>query len=181
MTQSNQREHSREGIREIRVVAALIRQHGKTLITQRPPSRHMGLAWEFPGGKVEEGETDAQALMRELREELGIDVQVGSKVFETRHGYGSREIHLLIYRCRHVSGEPRAIDVNDVEWIVESEIDKRNFLPADAPLVKAIAYGIVADEDWDVVTAQEEAAARAAANAATATAAASPVDQSTSV
>ena len=63
--------------KNIRVVAALIRVEGKVLLTQRKPGKHLGMSWEFPGGKVEEGEDDHQALMRELREELGVTVVVG--------------------------------------------------------------------------------------------------------
>jgi mutator protein MutT len=129
-----------------RVVAALIRQGGKVLITQRRPGRHLGLSWEFPGGKVEAGETDEVALMRELKEELGVTVAVGTRCFETRHSYGAREMHLLVYRCRLVEGAPVAIEVNAVEWVEEGRVTEREFLPADMPLVHGIANGLVADD-----------------------------------
>ena len=132
--------------RNLRVVAALIRQGGQVLLTQRKPGRHLGLSWEFPGGKVEAGETDEEALRRELQEELGVVVTVGTRCFETRHTYGAREMHLLVYRCRLVSGEPRALDVNAFEWVEEATIGDREFLPADLPLVHGIANGLVADE-----------------------------------
>ena len=132
--------------RKLRVVAGLIRQAGKVLLTQRKPGRHLGLSWEFPGGKVEAGETDDEALRREMREELGIDVDVGSRCFETRHNYGAREMHLLVYRCRIVRGEPQALDVNAVEWVEETQVQQREFLPADLPLVHGLANGLIADE-----------------------------------
>jgi 8-oxo-dGTP diphosphatase len=132
--------------RSIRVVAALIRAGGKVLLTQRKPGRHLGLSWEFPGGKVEAGETDEQALCRELREELNVEVTVGSRCFETRHTYGTREMHLLVYRCKLVSGTPEAKDVNAFEWVEETRIKEREFLPADLPLVHGIAAGLVADD-----------------------------------
>jgi mutator protein MutT len=132
--------------KNIRVVAALIRAGGQVLLTQRKPGRHLGLSWEFPGGKVEAGETDEQALRRELREELGVDVAVGTRCFETRHNYGTREMHLLVYRCRLVDGEPKAIDVNAVEWVAEKRLPERQFLPADLPLVHGIANGLVAED-----------------------------------
>jgi mutator protein MutT len=132
--------------KNIRVVAALIRQGGQVLLTQRKPGRHLGLSWEFPGGKVEAGETDEQALRRELREELGVGVAVGTRCFETRHNYGTREMHLLVYRCRLVEGEPKAIDVNAVEWVAEQQIAGRQFLPADLPLVHGIANGLVSED-----------------------------------
>ncbi|MBM4281984.1 MAG: (deoxy)nucleoside triphosphate pyrophosphohydrolase [Deltaproteobacteria bacterium] len=132
--------------KNIRVVAALIRKGGQVLLTQRKPGRHLGLSWEFPGGKVEAGETDEVALERELREELGVDVVVGTRCFETRHNYGTREMHLLVYRCRIVAGEPRALDVNAVEWVAEHKITDRQFLPADLPLVHGIAHGLVSED-----------------------------------
>lgn len=132
--------------KHLRVVAGLIRQGGRVLLTQRKPGRHLGLAWEFPGGKVEAGETDEEALRREMREELGVEVAVGTRCFETRHSYGTREMHLLVYRCKLVSGEPKAIDVNAFEWVDEGRIADREFLPADLPLVHGLANGLVADE-----------------------------------
>jgi 8-oxo-dGTP diphosphatase len=133
--------------KNIRVVAALIRAEGKVLLTQRKPGRHLGLSWEFPGGKVEPGETDDQALIREMQEELGVTVVVGSRCFETRHSYGAREMHLVVYRCRLVEGEPRAIDVHAVEWVEEKRVGEREFLPADKPLVHGLQFGLIAD-DW---------------------------------
>jgi len=130
--------------RHIRVVAALIRDEGLVLLTQRRPGTHLGLSWEFPGGKVEEGETDAEALRRELREELGVESVVGSLCFETRHTYGTREMHLLVYRCRITAGEPKALDVNACEWVHEQKLSERTFLPADMPLVHGIVEGLVA-------------------------------------
>lgn len=132
--------------KHIRVVAGLIRAGGQVLLTQRRPGRHLGLSWEFPGGKVEAGETDEEALRREMMEELGITVAVGTRCFETRHTYGSREMHLLVYRCRIVDGEPQALDVNAFEWVAERDIEGRSFLPADLPLVHGIAQGLVAEE-----------------------------------
>lgn len=132
--------------KNLRVVAGLIREGGKVLLTQRKPGRHLGLHWEFPGGKVEAGETDDEALRRELREELGLEVSVGTRCFETRHTYGSREMHLLVYRCRVIAGEPQALDVNAFEWVDENRVSERDFLPADLPLVHGLQNGLVADE-----------------------------------
>jgi 8-oxo-dGTP diphosphatase len=132
--------------RNIRVVAGLIRRTGQVLLTQRKPGRHLGLSWEFPGGKVEVGETDEQALKRELQEELGIEVTVGTRCFETRHHYGQREMHLLVYRCSVISGEPAALDVNAFEWVNTDGLLERTFLPADLPLVHGLANGLIAEE-----------------------------------
>ena len=132
--------------RHIRVVAALIRDNGMVLLTQRRPGTHLGLSWEFPGGKVEEGETDDEALRRELQEELGVESVIGSLCFETRHTYGTREMHLLVYRSRITAGEPRALDVNACEWVAEQDLSARTFLPADLPLVHGIVEGLVAHD-----------------------------------
>ena len=135
--------------KSLRVVAALIRsrERGEVLLTQRRPGRHLGLSWEFPGGKVEAGETDEIALIRELNEELGVDITVGSLCYETRHHYGAREMHLRVYRATIIEGRPRAIDVNAMEWVREEHLLEREFLPADMPLVRGIAAGLVAHED----------------------------------
>lgn len=137
--------------RRFRVVAALIRQDGKVLLTQRWPGKHMGLTWEFPGGKVEPGESDEEALKRELFEELGIDVEIGSCCFETCHGYGAREVHLLIYRCKLLSGTPSAIDVKAIEWAEEKSLLSRNFPPADIPFVQEIVAGRIKEGLHDPV------------------------------
>lgn len=144
--------------KRFRVVAALIRQGNRILLTQRWPGKHAGLTWEFPGGKVEHGETDHEALTRELSEELGIEVEIGSCCFETCHGYGNREVHLLIYRCRIVTGEPTAIDVKAVDWAEMGELSTRNFPPADAPFVQELIAGRIRefDDDKKVVAEEEE-------------------------
>ncbi|MBN4077282.1 (deoxy)nucleoside triphosphate pyrophosphohydrolase [Sulfobacillus acidophilus] len=136
-----------EGKQSFRVVAALIRQEGKVLLTQRWPGKHLGLTWEFPGGKVEIGENDNQALKRELLEELGIDVEIGTCCFETRHGYGSKEVHLLIYRCSILNGTPTAIDVKAIEWVGENELSTKSFPPADLLFVQELSLGRIGTEE----------------------------------
>ncbi len=127
----------------LRVVAGLIWRGGEVLLTQRRPGRHLGLSWEFPGGKVEPGESDEEALRRELDEELGVKVKVGHACYETKHSYGPREMSLKVFRCTIESGEPRAIDVNAMEWVKPANILEKEFLPADMPLVKGIAEGLI--------------------------------------
>src|SRR5579872_7074728 len=89
----------------IRVVAAMLEKDGRYLITQRRPGGTLPLLWEFPGGRVEEGETDAQALARELFEELEIEVEVGERSIQVHHVYSAYEIDFAVYRCTLKSGE----------------------------------------------------------------------------
>jgi 8-oxo-dGTP diphosphatase len=126
--------------RRVRVVAALIEQvdQGKVLITQRRPQSFMPLKWEFPGGKVEPGESDAQALARELREELGIEVDVGIEFLGMVHSYPEFDIDFHVYRCSLVSGEIHCIGVHNYCWVNLSELDKFEFPPADQPTVSQL-------------------------------------------
>jgi len=133
-------------VRRFRVVAALIRDGGKVLLTQRKPNKHLGMKREFPGGKVEEGETDEEALRRELQEELGVEVTIGACCFETYHGYGNREVHLLIYRCKLSSGIPRPLDVKAIDWADEKTLLNRQFPPADLPFVQEIVAGRIGND-----------------------------------
>lgn len=133
--------------KQFRVVAALIRKDNKVLLTQRWPGRNLGLTWEFPGGKVEEGESDRDALERELEEELGIKAEIGSCCFETRHGFGSREVHLLIFRCKLLTGTPRALDVKAMEWADLDSLAERKFPPADLLFVQELMAGRIAHDE----------------------------------
>ncbi|MBH1989286.1 MAG: (deoxy)nucleoside triphosphate pyrophosphohydrolase [Myxococcaceae bacterium] len=130
----------------IKVVAGLIRENGRVLITERWPNKHMGLSWEFPGGKVEEGESDEQALIRELNEEIGVLVAVGSLCFQTLYLHGTKEILLSIYRCRILQGTPRAVDVKALDWVREAELEQRPFPPADLIFVRELMAGRIREE-----------------------------------
>lgn len=142
--------------KQFRVVAALIRDGNKVLLTQRWPGRHLGLTWEFPGGKVEEGETDVEALERELKEELGVEAKIGSCCFETRHGYGSREVHLLIFRCKLTEGTPRALDVKAMEWADIKTLADRKFPPADLLFVQELMAGRISEEENEAADLDED-------------------------
>src|SRR5574340_34835 len=117
--------------RKIRVVGAMIERDGKYLITQRSPRASLPLLWEFPGGRVEPGETDEEALARELTEEMGIEVEVGARVIHVEHGYESYDIDFCVYRCSHVGGAIQHKGVNDHRWVRPGELDDYEFPAAD--------------------------------------------------
>jgi 8-oxo-dGTP diphosphatase len=125
--------------KRVRVVAALLeRSDGRVLITQRRPQAFMPLKWEFPGGKVEPNETDHDALKRELREELGIEVEVGEHFMSMLHEYPEFEIDFNVYRCTLCSGSLQALGVLDFRWVAISQLEAFEFPPADMPTVKTL-------------------------------------------
>ena len=117
--------------KKIRVVGALIEYDGKYLITQRPPTSSLPLLWEFPGGRVEAGETDEQALARELSEEMEIKVEVQERAMHVEHSYEKYGIDFNVYRCKLLSGQIVHKRVHDHRWVKLSELDDYPFPPAD--------------------------------------------------
>jgi mutator protein MutT len=117
------------------VAAALVFRHGKLLITQRHPRAHLGGLWEFPGGKREPDETFEDCLVRELREELGIEVEVGELVESLTHEYPEKTVHLRFFRCAWRQHEPRTLGCPAFEWITAPELDDYAFPAADARLL----------------------------------------------
>jgi len=125
-----------------RVVAALIWKDGKLLICQRTRHQPMPLKWEFPGGKIEEGEQPRDALRRELDEELGIAAVIGDEVARIRHEYpNGNAVELRFYDVREYSGELENRIFRDVVWAVPSELPTYDFLEADSELVRSLAEG----------------------------------------
>ncbi len=122
----------------IDVVAALIWEKDKFLICQRPANKTRALLWEFVGGKVEPGETKAQALMRECMEELAISVEVKEPFMEVLHEYPDMLIRLTLFHCIIPEGFPQALEHNDLAWIHPSKADDYDFCPADTDLLKEI-------------------------------------------
>ena len=125
-----------------RVVAAVIVKDGKVLVCQRTRHQTMPLKWEFPGGKIEEGEQPRDALRRELEEELGIDAKIGHEVSRLRHEYpGGGAVELRFYVVHEYKGEIENKIFRDVQWAPRSELPQYDFLEADLPLVRDIADG----------------------------------------
>lgn len=120
------------------VVAALIWEQGRFMICQRPAHKARGLLWEFVGGKVENGETKAEALVRECREELDITVNVGEEFMSLVHEYPDLTVALTLFNCSIAEGEPKMLEHNDIKWITPQEIEDYDFCPADEEILKRI-------------------------------------------
>ena len=122
----------------IEVSAALIFRAGKLLITQRYAKSHLGGLWEFPGGKREAGETFEQCLVREIREELGVEISVGELFEEIAHDYPEKSVRLKFFNCKIVSGEPQPLDCAAVKWVGQNELAQFEFPAADARLLERL-------------------------------------------
>lgn len=118
--------------RTIRVVAAVLERDGNYLITQRRASAVLPLLWEFPGGRVEEGETDPQALARELRHRLDVEIDVGKLISFVSHPYENYVVDLFLYECALVTdAAPTPHAVNAFKWVASGDFDQYPFTPAD--------------------------------------------------
>jgi 8-oxo-dGTP diphosphatase len=122
------------------VAAALIGADRRVLLQQRAPHRSMPGLWEFPGGKVEQGETPEQALVREIEEELGVRISVESltPLSFASDALGDKRLVLLLYGARQWDGEPKALDASAICWATVDEMRSLPMPPADVPLVKAL-------------------------------------------
>ena len=133
-----------------RVVAAIIIQNGRILVCQRSRHQTMPLKWEFPGGKIEEGEHPVQAIYRELQEELGINAEIGDEVSRIVHEYpnGTR-VELRFFLVQEYQGELQNIIFRDIQWADRGQLPSFDFLEADRELVRAIAEGKLLGELTD--------------------------------
>ena len=108
------------------------------MICQRPASKARALLWEFVGGKVEQGETKEQALIRECKEELNILLSVGDVFMDVVHEYPDITVHLTLFNATIAEGEPQKLEHNDIQWIMPSEIQNYGFCPADEEILVKI-------------------------------------------
>ena len=120
------------------VVAALIWQGERFMICQRPAHKARGMLWEFVGGKVEPGESKEQALVRECREELAVEVAVGDIFLEVTHTYPDITVPLTLFHASIVQGVPQKLEHNDIRYITVDEIPKYEFCPADEVILQKI-------------------------------------------
>jgi A/G-specific adenine glycosylase len=120
------------------VTAAVIRRNGRLLIAQRPFGGRLGGLWEFPGGKVEPGESLPQCLRREIKEELGFCIKVGDFITAIDHAYTHFKITLHAFECTVVSGEPRKLGVEDFKWVRMSELDRFAFAKTDLRIIETL-------------------------------------------
>ncbi len=122
----------------VQVVAALIRKGNTFLICQRPAHKTRGLLWEFVGGKVEPGETKKQALVRECREELDVEIRVSDVFTRLVHEYPDMTVDLTLFNAEIIKGSIRLLEHNDIKWITPQEIENFDFCPADKDILKKI-------------------------------------------
>jgi 8-oxo-dGTP diphosphatase len=127
------------------VVAALIAHQGRILVCQRKRGQRMEMMWEFPGGKVEPGETPEEALVRELREELGVNATVGREIFRARHWYAEtrQPIELIFLSAIALPGEIQNLEFEQIAWRTPQSLPELNFLAADKELIVKLASGEV--------------------------------------
>lgn len=124
--------------RVVEVAAGLIFRNGKLLIAQRYADSHLGGLWEFPGGKRETGETFPECLKRELREELGCEVEVLERVETITHQYPDKSVHLEFFRCRWLVNEPQALGCAAVQWVTAQQLKDFKFPAADDQLLEKL-------------------------------------------
>jgi 8-oxo-dGTP diphosphatase len=125
----------------VRVVAgALFDRDGRVLIAQRPVGKPHAGRWEFPGGKIGAGESEAAALARELREEIGVEVQRAESLMTLVHDYPERRVELHLHIVLHYRGSPASLDRQRLKWVPLASLQDEDLLEADAPFVRALQH-----------------------------------------
>ena len=119
-------------------VAVIWNQSGQILIDRRKASGTMGGLWEFPGGKIEPDETVAECIVREIREELGIEIAVGEHLISIEHTYPTFQLTLIVHHCQHISGIPQPIESEEVRWVNVGDLAHYQFPAANAAIIHTL-------------------------------------------
>ncbi|WP_188455680.1 (deoxy)nucleoside triphosphate pyrophosphohydrolase [Virgibacillus oceani] len=127
--------------KNIHVVGAVIINNNKILCAQRGQTKTLSQKWEFPGGKIELGETSKEALEREIKEEMRCNIEVGKQVDHTVHEYDFGIVHLTTFYCTLVDGEPVLTEHQSIKWLPKEELQILDWAPADIPAVEKIVKG----------------------------------------
>jgi 8-oxo-dGTP diphosphatase len=120
------------------VAAALFDSCGQVLIAERPPGKHLSGRWEFPGGKINPGETERAALTRELAEELGIALRAAHPLMHLAHDYDDRRVEISLWIVEDFAGVPRGLDAQALKWVLPEKLCAEDMLAADVPFVAAL-------------------------------------------
>lgn len=127
--------------KEIHVVGAVIIEDDKILCAQRGATKTLAYKWEFPGGKIEKGETEQEALKREIQEELRCNIEVLDQIEYTIYEYDFGIVHLTTFYCRLTEGEPVLTEHVALKWVNQEELPDLDWAPADIPAMQKIAEG----------------------------------------
>ncbi|NEO74342.1 MAG: 8-oxo-dGTP diphosphatase MutT [Moorea sp. SIO3H5] len=119
-------------------VAVIWNDQGQILIDRRPAKGLLGGLWEFPGGKIELGETVPECIKREIQEELGIEIEVGEHLITINHAYSHFRVVLSVHHCRHLSGVPQPIECDEIRWVTLDEVDQFPFPKANTQIIAAL-------------------------------------------
>ncbi|MCJ8014184.1 (deoxy)nucleoside triphosphate pyrophosphohydrolase [Paenibacillus sp. KQZ6P-2] len=129
--------------KHIHVVGAVIIEDGKILCAQRGATKTLAYKWEFPGGKIEEGESPQAALKREIDEEMDCTIEIGEAIETTVHEYDFGFVHLTTFYCHLISGKPRLTEHMAISWLSPNELMSLDWAPADIPAVKKIQEKLI--------------------------------------
>ncbi len=122
----------------LEVVVAIIIKDGKTLIAKRKQGKMMGGSWEFPGGKTETGETLEHSVIRELKEEMDVDVRVGELIAEIDYNYEWGDVHLIAFHTEIIGGQIKLLEHDEMAWVTMNQMSEYGMTPADEPLIEMI-------------------------------------------
>lgn len=125
--------------KDIYVVGAVIIKGNKILCAQRGPGKSLPHKWEFPGGKIELGETPEEALKREIHEEMHCKINIGEKVEHTVYDYDFGTVHLTTYLCKLIEGKPELTEHIDIKWLEANDLKSLEWAPADIPAIEKLS------------------------------------------